>query len=402
MPEIIADFDQVTKYVRDVFDISSITMGGTQQRYFATYQGKLIMESEKAHSYLFDHLLPMQLLPAFRWEEDQHLITILSVPTKVSKGNYWLNLVLFVITTLSVLFAGALSSAEMDPFTQPFSLGAFLKFLLNGLPFAVSFLLILTAHEFGHYIMGRHHQVNVSLPYFIPFPLSQLGTMGAFINMKGIPRNRKHLLDIAVAGPLSGLLFAIPILFIGLRLSRLDMIPQQISQGLGFQIEGNSIFYLLAKYITFKEWLPQPATFGGVSPLVYWLRFFFTGRPLPLGGMDVIIHPIAWAGWVGLLVTMLNLIPAGQFDGGHVFYVLFGKKAARFMQPLLLVVLILLGFSWNGWWLWAGLIFLMGGQHAQPLDQITQIDTKRKILAAVVLVIFILIFMPVPLMLVTG
>jgi len=114
------------------------------------------------------------------------------------------------------------------------------------------------------------------------------------------------------------------------------------------------------------------------------------------------IHPIAWAGWVGLLITMLNLIPAGQFDGGHVFYVLFGSKAAHAAKPILILLLFLLGFSWNGWWLWAGLVFLMGGRHAEPLDLITTVDKKRKLIAIVVLIIFLLIFTPVPFMIITG
>ena len=114
------------------------------------------------------------------------------------------------------------------------------------------------------------------------------------------------------------------------------------------------------------------------------------------------IHPVAWAGWAGLLVTSLNLIPAGQLDGGHVLFVLFGRKNAQRMLPFVLIALIALGFVWYGWWLWAGLIFLLGRRYAEPLDQITVLDKPRKVLAVFVLIIFVLIFMPVPLIMMAG
>ena len=402
MTELITDFDSITKYVSEVFSIENLTMGGKQQGYVARYYGILKRDSEQAHSRLFDQLSPMNLMPVFRWDGDRQVISIVHSLPQVKQFRPWVNLLLFILTFLSVLFAGALYTAEMDPFIRPINLSRILQFLYEGWPFAVSFITILAAHEFGHYLAGRYHKVNVTLPFFIPMPFSLVGTMGAFINMQDVPRNRKQLLDIGVAGPLTGLLFAIPILIFGLTLSTLDVIPAVIPESTGFQIEGNSILYMLAKFSVFGRWLPQPVDFNGLNPFLYWIRYFFTGRPLPLGGVDVIIHPVAWAGWVGLLITMLNLIPAGQFDGGHVFYVLFGSKAAHAAKPILILLLFLLGFSWNGWWLWAGLVFLMGGRHAEPLDLITTVDKKRKLIAIVVLIIFLLIFTPVPFMIITG
>jgi membrane-associated protease RseP (regulator of RpoE activity) len=134
-----------------------------------------------------------------------------------------------------------------------------------------------------------------------------------------------------------------------------------------------------------------------LSPLLYWLRYFFTAHPLPFGGMDVSLHPVAWAGWGGLLITSLNLIPAGQLDGGHMMYVLFGQERARRILPVILVALMGMGFIWPGWWLWALIIFFIGRAYAEPLDQITPLDTKRKLLAALGLVVFFLLFTPVPL-----
>jgi membrane-associated protease RseP (regulator of RpoE activity) len=129
---------------------------------------------------------------------------------------------------------------------------------------------------------------------------------------------------------------------------------------------------------------------------MYWFRYFFSGLPIPFGGQDVLLHPIAWAGWSGLLITALNLIPAGQLDGGHVIFVLFGEKAKR-LWPLIVLILLGLGFIWTGWFIWAGLIFFLGRTYAQPLDDLTPLDDRRKLLAILGLVIFVLVFMPVPL-----
>jgi membrane-associated protease RseP (regulator of RpoE activity) len=166
--------------------------------------------------------------------------------------------------------------------------------------------------------------------------------------------------------------------------------------GQGFTLEGNSILYLLAKYIIFGQLLPAPANYDGLSPAIYWIRYFFTGRPLPIGGLDVLIDPIAWAGWAGLLVTALNLIPAGQLDGGHIVHALLGRHA-RLLLPFVLVGLVLLAFVWPGWWLLAILVLLLGRVDAEPLDQITQLDPRRKIVAVAGFILFFLVFTPIPL-----
>ena len=280
----------------------------------------------------------------------------------------------------------------------PGSQAEFLQGLLNslggGIAFAASLLAILLAHEFGHYLAGRYHKTHVTLPYFLPFPFSPFGTMGAFIQLKEPPKNKRVLLDIGIAGPLAGLVVAIPVLLLGLSLS--EVAPITMSPGEGFILEGNSILYLLSKYAVFGQLLPAPSSYDGLSPLLYWTRYFFTGQPLPLGGVDVMVHPVAWAGWAGLLVTALNLIPAGQLDGGHVLFVLFGRRA-RALLPFILAGLIALGFVWNGWWLWAALIFFLGRVYAEPLDQITTLDPRRRAVAVLGLIVFVLVFTPVPL-----
>jgi membrane-associated protease RseP (regulator of RpoE activity) len=391
----------VTGLVREVFDIQSITAGGQQQRYHWRFVGHLRSDdSEAAYDHLAKALKPLGWIPLFREEGADQVILIVDQLPEQKIGPVWVNILLFALTLLSVMFTGAqfADTSMVDPFQL--SLSGFLTYLWQGWPFTVGLLSILVAHEFGHYLVGRAHGEKVTLPYFIPFPLSAFGTMGAFINMKAVPKNRKNLMDIGMAGPLIGFGVAIVVLFVGLSLSSLAPIETALPEGYVHFIEGNSLFYLGAKYLTFGKLLPQPISYNGVEPVLYWLRYFFTGRPVPLGGLDVQIHPVAWAGWAGMFVTAMNLIPAGQLDGGHIFYVLFGKKASRWVFPFIIGGLITLGFFWNGWWLWGGLIFLFGRQYAEPLDQITKIDRKRKWLGILALIVFFLTFIPVPLVII--
>jgi membrane-associated protease RseP (regulator of RpoE activity) len=150
------------------------------------------------------------------------------------------------------------------------------------------------------------------------------------------------------------------------------------------------------KYVMFGQLLPAPADFGFGGPLVYWLRYFFTGTPYPIGGQDVILDSVAWAGWAGLLITGLNLIPAGQLDGGHTLFVLIGDRVRKLI-PVILVILVALGFFWMGWWLWAAIIYFLNRRPAELLDEITPLDGRRKAIAIAVLIIFLLIITPVPL-----
>lgn len=394
----IADPLDVTNLVKSVFNIQSVTAGGQHQGFHWRFIGHLITEdSEAAYDQLAAALKPQGWIPLFREEGDAQIILIVDRPPEQKNGPVWVNILLFALTVLSVMFTGAQfsDSGITDPFQLSFA--GFLKFLWQGWPFTVGLLSILVAHEFGHYLVGRAHGEKVTLPYFIPFPFSAFGTMGAFINMKEVPRNRKHLLDIGMAGPLIGFVVAVVVLFIGLSLSSLGPIETDLPEGYVHFIEGNSLLYLGAKYLTFGKLLPQPVSYGDVTPFFYWVRYFFTGHPVPLGGLDVNIHPVAWAGWAGLFVTAMNLIPAGQLDGGHILYVLFGRKVAQWVYPFIIGTLITLGFFWNGWWLWGALIFFFGRRYAEPLDQITQVDRKRKWLGVLALIVFFLTFIPVPL-----
>jgi membrane-associated protease RseP (regulator of RpoE activity) len=223
--------------------------------------------------------------------------------------------------------------------------------------------------------------------------------------MRGIPKNKRILFDVGVAGPLAGLIVTIPVLLLGLWLSHVGPIGNAGAAASGI-LEGNSIFYLFAKYAVFGKLLPQPASMNGLSPALYWIRYLLTGHPIPYGGMDVQLNPIAWAGWGGLLVTALNLVPVGTLDGGHVAYGLFGEKARRIF-PVAIGVLITLMFlpvfltrsitAFNlSWLLWVFILFWLGNVRTTPLDDITELDPKRRALGFLVLLIFFLIFTPIP------
>lgn len=397
------EFDQLTSIVSRVLRVEQITRGDPKKEFLARYVGQLYSEeSAAAYDQLASLLRPLNITPLFRKEKGQHVVILLPGVVRPKPSNTWVNLLLFALTVFSVFLAGTyytLGGNYQGPPNPDFQ--TLLPYLLQsvdgGLAFAAALLSILLAHEFGHYLAGRFHHTAVTLPYFIPFPFGAFGTMGAFIQLKEPPKNRRILLDIGVAGPIAGLVVAIPVLLLGLALSEVSSLPTSLLPGQGLQIEGNSLLYMFAKYVVFGRLLPAPESYGGLSALAYWVRYFFTGQPIPLGGVDVLLHPVAWAGWAGLLVTALNLIPAGQLDGGHLLYVLLGRRSTSLL-PVILLSLVLLGLVWPGWWLWAFLIFMLGRFHAEPLDQITPLDPSRRAVAILGLIIFVLVFTPVPLL----
>jgi len=388
------EIEILNNLVSRIFHIDDLTTGDPQKGFLVRYRGHLLSEdSAAAYDQLADLLKQYSITPLFRLEKEQQIIYLTPrkpapKPTRVS-----VNIILFILTVLSVMIAGAQPEGVV-PSDVVGQMLALVKNMLTGWPFALSLLGILLAHELGHYFMSRHHKTPATLPYFIPMPFSPLGTMGAAILMQGTPKNKRVLFDIGVAGPLAGMVIAIPVLFIGLALSSLSTI--QPVNGV-VSLEGNSLLYLLAKFMMFGKLLPAPLNLSGLPLALHWLRFFFTGQPVPLGGMDVFIHPVAFAGWAGLLVTMLNLIPAGTLDGGHVVYALFGEKASKAF-PFIFGILLMLGLFWSGWWIWAVILLWLGRVHAEPLDQITQLDARRRWIALLVIIIFILTFSPVPFM----
>lgn len=402
MTDLQPETDILTPIVARFLRIEDLTWGDPKKGFLVRYRGQLYQEdTASAYDQLAEALRPLEITPLFRWEGKRHTVLLMKGVVRPKASKIWVNIVLFIVTVFSVIFAGAMYAYEGPAPSDPTELAYnLLLSLWKGLPFAFSLLAILLAHEFGHYLAARFHNTRVTLPYFIPFPGSLFGTMGAFINIKELPKNRRAMLDIGLAGPLSGLAVAIPILLLGIALSPVEPIPQAVSPQQGIMLEGNSVLYLMAKYVVKGELLPQPAQ-PPAEPVLYWVRYIFTGTPLPWGGRDVMMHPIAWAGWAGLLVTALNLIPAGQLDGGHLMYVILGRKATR-LVPFIITALILLGLVWTGWWFWAMLIFFFGRVYMEPLDQITTLNPMRKLLAVAGIILFFLVFTPVPLMEIMG
>jgi Zn-dependent protease len=396
--DIIDQPELIDTLVKRVFRIDDITAGTMQQGFLRRYRGHLLVDdSVQAYDQLTEVLKPYHLTPLFRKEGNNQLVLLIPELPSPRPARNWLYLLMFVLTVISVLVSGGIYTSTVALPSDPLHWA--LAVLETGWPFAVSLIAILGIHELGHYFAGRAHGVKVTLPFFIPIPLSPLGTMGAFISMQSPPKNKQVLMDIGAAGPLAGFITSLVVLWIGLSNSVLGKIPLTIPTGQALQMEGNSLIYLLMKYLRFSILLPQPANLAGSALWLHWVRYFFTGTPSPLGSLDVTISPVAWAGWVGLLVTSLNLIPAGQLDGGHIFHMLFGQKTARKVLPLILIVLVVLGFGWSGWWLWAFLVFLFGRSYAEPLDQITELDGKRRLLGIIALIVFIITFSPIPFML---
>jgi membrane-associated protease RseP (regulator of RpoE activity) len=383
----------LTSLISRVFRVDEVTLGDPKKGYFLRYRGELTRDSVEAYEQVAAALLPYDITPLFRIEDKRQTILLVQGTMHPRPGRAWINILLFALTVFSVLLAGAIYGYS-GPIPNDFlgQVWTILTHLWVGWPFAVSLLAILTAHEFGHYFVGRARGAAVSLPYFIPLPFSPLGTMGAFIQMKQLPKNKRALFDLAIAGPLAGLVVAIPVLLYGLSTSTLATVTALP----GSWSEGNSLLYLAAKFVVFGKLLPAVPNLSGMPLLLHWISFFFIGQPSPVGSLDVMINQVAWAAWAGLLVTFLNLIPAGQLDGGHVIFTIFGRRV-NLILPFILAATIILGFFWSGWWLWAILIFLLGRSHAEPLDQITQLDSSRKALAVLMLVIFLLVLMPVPL-----
>ena len=406
----LPELDLLAQHVSRIFRIEDVTAGNPKE-WIARYRGHLLREDDSVAAYdqLADALRPYNITPLFRKEKDGKQVIFL-VPSPAPprpRAKLYVNIILFILTILSVMLMGADVPPEAIPENGSVSIPLLLRYLFTGWPFALSMLGILFAHEMGHYIACRYYRVPATMPYFLPAPLlSPLGTLGAFIIMRGIPKNKRILFDVGVAGPLAGLVIAIPVLFLGLYLSPLGPIDPA-SSGSGF-LEGNSLFYLFSKYVVFGKLLPDPVSLGGLSPAMYWLRYFFTAQPIPFNGMDVQLHSVALAGWAGLLVTALNLIPVGTLDGGHVAYGLFGEKA-RGIFPIAIGLLITLsvlpslltlsaGAINFSWLLWVMILFWLGNVRTQPLDDITPLDPSRRALGITVLIIFVLLFTPIPMM----
>jgi membrane-associated protease RseP (regulator of RpoE activity) len=405
----VPELELLSSFVSRIFRVEDVTAGEPKE-WIVRYRGHLLSEDTvAAYDQLAESLRPYNITPLFRKEPgDKQVIFLVPSPVIPKIGSrIYMNIILFVLTVLSVMLMGVdIPPAAISP-DGTASISYLFLHILSGWPFALSMMGILFAHEMGHYIMCQYYKVPATLPYFLPAPLlSPLGTFGAFIMMRGIPKNKRVLFDVGVAGPIAGLVIAVPVLFLGLSLSHLGPIGHAAAGASGF-LEGNSIFYLFSKYVVFGKLLPEPVNMDGLSPFIYWLRYFLTAHPIPFNGTDVMLHNVALAGWAGLLVTALNLVPVGTLDGGHVVYGLFGEKARRIF-PIAMGTLIVLSFLpvlftlslsafYFSWLLWIFILLWLGNVRTQPLDDITPLDGKRRALGFLMLLVFVLLFTPIPL-----
>ena len=270
------------------------------------------------------------------------------------------HLVLFFLTIISTLIAGSVMQGG-NPLANPVD-------IIWGIPFSMTLMLILGCHEFGHYYYAVKHNVDATLPYFLPAPpyLFIIGTFGAFIKIKSPIYRKDALLQIGAAGPIAGFIIAVPALIIGLLLSDVIAINDQY-KGI---ILGDSLLMKIFTFIIFPD----------LSD-----------------GYDILLHPIAFAGWIGLLVTMLNLLPIGQLDGGHIAYAMLGNKQGL-VGWIALGALFPLSFLSLNWLVWGLLIFLLmrSAKHPPIQDILTPLSKKNKYIGYLCLLIFILCFIPTP------
>lgn len=282
---------------------------------------------------------------------------------------YWLYLTLFFTTLCSTTAVGAALQFDFDR-NIPFDLDHGIQLLplfvrhpamlLGGLPFSLTLLSILLAHEFGHYLTALYNGVDASLPYFLPSPV--LGTFGAFIRIRSAIFSKRILFDIGASGPIAGFIFLLPALAIGLAFSK-------IVPGIG---RHDAIHFGVPAI----EWLLQQAIFPGVA------------------AGDIYLHPVGRAAWVGMFATTMNLLPVGQLDGGHILYAFFPRRH-RLISKMVAIAMLPLGFFWLGWTVWGIVLLVVGRWHPSIYDA-AEPGPGRTRLAILATIIFLLCFMYAP------
>jgi membrane-associated protease RseP (regulator of RpoE activity) len=286
------------------------------------------------------------------------------------KDRIWLHLTLFVVTLMTTTLVGAEQWVGFQADFKPVDFHQVNLFsaAIHGLWYSLAVLAILGAHEMGHYLACRYYGINASLPFFLPFPISMTGTLGAFIKIREPIISKRPLFDVGIAGPLAGFVVAVPVLLLGISMSRVVAVPADF-QGIE---------------------LGEPLLFKAVT----WMVF-----GTPPEHLSVNMHPMAFAAWFGLLATSLNLFPIGQFDGGHIAYAALGRRASSVTLATLAVAvgLCFYSMSWIVWTVLAVvLLFVFGWRHPRTWDEDVPLDTTRIWLAIVAVVVFVLCFTPAP------
>jgi Zn-dependent protease len=362
-PRMLNEAEQ-PEVVRQVMDVKiAIRESGVQ-----LFRGPL-RESASATFEKLNRALGKSFVTSIQ-EDEQLGARIVLIPKRVEEHvarkpvRPWLHWLLFGLTVITTTWAGA-SHQGVDLAQEP-------ERFTVGLPYSIGLLLILGVHEMGHFFMARRHAMDVTPPYFIPVPFG-LGTFGAFIQMRSPPANRKTLFDVAVAGPLAGFVIAVPALLLGLRSSSIT------AGGAG----------------TLSHGLLHGATVGS-SILFTVLSKISLGDAAQYGAL-VQLSPLAFAGWLGLFITALNLLPVGQLDGGHITRAMFGSRVGNTISSLAMWSLFLLAlFVWPGLMMWALIVFFIAGRGAPPLNDVTPLDAGRMVVGYIAILILILILAPMP------
>lgn len=266
--------------------------------------------------------------------------------------------------------------------------------------FSFTVMLILGSHEMGHFLMARHHGVDSSWPYFIPIPLG-FGTLGAVIRLRGQIPTRDALVDIGAAGPLAGLLIAVPMLFAGVWLSHPLVMPDDISSGVPPTLSLLNLAMLTGEHLKHlllggpEVAFPLYDVFG--DNLLTWLAVRLVHGELP-AGTDLVAHPVFLAAWFGLVMTMLNLMPVGQLDGGHLTYAWYGKEAENIGERVTAATLVFALFFSVSWLMWFVLVTrFIGLGHPPVVREAEPLSRGRKVVVIITWIMTALTFMPVPL-----
>lgn len=333
------------------------------------FRGHLAMDSSEAYALLRERFAALGYTPLFRQQGGYDIVIairrVFGSSTAHSGARQWLpNLILLLITVVTTTLMGALYERGDVILQDPSIVLQRPWILLAGIPASFTIMSILGVHELAHYFAARKHGLETSLPYFIPVPFG-FGTFGAIIRIRTPWENRKALFDVGLAGPLAGLMVALPLFFIGLLNS-----PAQLP-------------------------IPEGSPLG--SPLLLrWIEdWVYAVRGIP-PNHEIYVNAMTFAAWFGLVVTGFNLLPAGQLDGGHVAAAVLGRWA-RVLGSAVLVGLVILGtVIWNGWFTWAVFIFLSGWRHPAPLNALEPLGWKRQVIGILAFILIILLFTPSP------
>lgn len=343
--------------VKTVFNIYEIRDSETVTMLY----GEPLMDSNSIYGALYGHFARQNKVVTLEY----HLGEFVLIIGKAKKDNVWVNVGLALATVVTTMVTGALMYG-VDVIASPLE-------IYKGLPFSFAIMAVLGSHELGHYFVSKLNKIDSSLPYFIPFPLPPIGTMGAIIKQKGPVPSRKALFDVGISGPLVGLVVSILITAIGLMLPPVEYTATAATDVMAMQIQTPIMFDLIASVI---------------NP----------------GSTVETINPIAFAGWVGMLVTVLNMIPVGQLDGGHVLRSIIGERSDKISKfiPLILMgfglyatfVMQMQGQIWIFWGLLTGL--LGSGVHPRPIDDVESVGVARIAVAVIAFILAMMCFTPFP------